>query len=364
MDARVRSQTGFRRSGILYAARTAAEMDLLEASRRDAEAFGVPAELIGARRFAELMPGAAAPVLGGLHSPGDGRAEPALAVPAMARAAQVAGVRLLTGCAVRGIETAAGRLSHVLTEAGAIPARSAVLAGGVWSRLFAGNLGINVPIAWVKGSVVRLAPVPGGPTRALGDDAIGLRQHLDGGYILAERGASEAQITLDSLLLAHRYLPNLVKHRREIRLTLSRAFLDDLAVARRWRPDRPTVFERVRTLDPEPSAASIARAMAALAVRFPALRGAVEVERWAGMMDVTPDGVPVIAPSPVPGLVLACGFSGHGFGLGPGAGRLAADLVTGCPPCVDPAPFALARFGKVRAQPRRRDAGAAAARGI
>jgi glycine/D-amino acid oxidase-like deaminating enzyme len=46
----------------------------------------------------------------------------------------------------------------------------------------------------------------------------------------------------------------------------------------------------------------------------------------------------------LPGLVVAAGFSGHGFGIGPGAGRLAADLATGAPPVVDAAPFALARF--------------------
>jgi glycine/D-amino acid oxidase-like deaminating enzyme len=47
----------------------------------------------------------------------------------------------------------------------------------------------------------------------------------------------------------------------------------------------------------------------------------------------------------LPGLHIAAGFSGHGFGLGPGAGRLMADIVAGDPPVVDPAPFRLSRFG-------------------
>ncbi len=64
-----------------------------------------------------------------------------------------------------------------------------------------------------------------------------------------------------------------------------------------------------------------------------------------GMIDVTPDAVPVIsAVDDVPGLVVATGFSGHGFGIGPAAGRLAADLVTGAAPLVDPAPFRFSRF--------------------
>ena len=50
-----------------------------------------------------------------------------------------------------------------------------------------------------------------------------------------------------------------------------------------------------------------------------------------------PDAVPVIsAVDSLPGFFLATGFSGHGFGIGPGAGRLAADLVAGDTPIVDP----------------------------
>ena len=68
-------------------------------------------------------------------------------------------------------------------------------------------------------------------------------------------------------------------------------------------------------------------------------------ERWAGVIDATPDVVPCISPLPkIDGLYLASGFSGHGFGLGPGAGKLMAQMVLGESPCVDPAPFRYARF--------------------
>ena len=73
------------------------------------------------------------------------------------------------------------------------------------------------------------------------------------------------------------------------------------------------------------------------------------------MIDVTPDAIPVISQvDEIPGLHIATGFSGHGFGIGPGAGRLTADLVTGPAPCVDPAAFRLSRFtdgSKVRPDP-------------
>ena len=78
---------------------------------------------------------------------------------------------------------------------------------------------------------------------------------------------------------------------------------------------------------------------------WPVFENAVPVGRWAGMIDVMPDGIPVISAVPeLPGLVVATGFTGHGFGIGPGAGRLLADLVTGAAPTVDPAPFRWSRF--------------------
>jgi len=58
---------------------------------------------------------------------------------------------------------------------------------------------------------------------------------------------------------------------------------------------------------------------------------------------LTPDAIPVIsAVELVPGFFIATGFSGHGFGIGPGASRLMADMVMAA--LVDPAPFRLARF--------------------
>lgn len=111
------------------------------------------------------------------------------------------------------------------------------------------------------------------------------------------------------------------------------------------KPGQPSPFERTRILDPEPSVAMTDQAMARLSEAFPVFRAARVAQRWAGLIDVTPDAVPVISPvAGRPGLVVATGFSGHGFGLGPGAGRLTADLVTGASPVVDPLAFRLSRF--------------------
>ncbi len=109
--------------------------------------------------------------------------------------------------------------------------------------------------------------------------------------------------------------------------------------------DEVSPFELIRILDPEPSNSTLDEALARLKEMFPAFAPAQVAERWGGLIDATPDAVPVISDiSKVPGLYLASGFSGHGFGIGPGAGKLMAQLVTGEVPCVDPAPFRFGRF--------------------
>jgi glycine/D-amino acid oxidase-like deaminating enzyme len=71
-----------------------------------------------------------------------------------------------------------------------------------------------------------------------------------------------------------------------------------------------------------------------------------EIERtWAGYIDFTPDMLPTIDRLEQPGgLVLATGFSGHGFGVGPMAGQLTAELARGAEPSLDLTPFRFSRF--------------------
>jgi glycine/D-amino acid oxidase-like deaminating enzyme len=65
------------------------------------------------------------------------------------------------------------------------------------------------------------------------------------------------------------------------------------------------------------------------------------------MIDVTPDEIPVLGPvDGLPGLFIATGFSGHGFGIGPAAGYVTAQLASGQTPLVDLHPFRFTRFGE------------------
>jgi glycine/D-amino acid oxidase-like deaminating enzyme len=89
----------------------------------------------------------------------------------------------------------------------------------------------------------------------------------------------------------------------------------------------------------------VRRIEARLPERFPDLAGVTLAEAWAGMIDVTPDAVPTLGEQPgLPGLWIATGLSGHGFGIGPAIGRIMADLVTGRDPGHDLTRFRPGRF--------------------
>jgi glycine/D-amino acid oxidase-like deaminating enzyme len=111
----------------------------------------------------------------------------------------------------------------------------------------------------------------------------------------------------------------------EVRLRASRQFFDELAAPKRWNPGEETPFEKTRILNPRPSERILRTGLRNLVRAFPEFAGAEIVESWGCAIDVTPDAVPVIDTVPTAtGLVIASGFSGHGFGIGPGAAHLAA----------------------------------------
>ena len=153
-------------------------------------------------------------------------------------------------------------------------------------------------------------------------------------------------IVPDSFRFARDFLPALKSEWRSLSFRLGKRFVEEAKRPRRWALDEKTPFEDCRVLDPVPDTKLANRALTNLQRAFPFF-GKAEVEQyWGGMIDVTPDAVPVISPVATrPGFFIASGFSGHGFGIAPAAGQLAADLVMGsATPIVDPAPFSIGRL--------------------
>jgi glycine/D-amino acid oxidase-like deaminating enzyme len=344
MAERVGADVGFRRAGVVYVAETARELADHTAWLEQAREYQVQSRLLTADETAALLPGAGQRFAGSLYTPSDGRAEPQHAVPAMAAAVRRLGGVVLENCAARGLDIAAGRVAGVVTERGRIACEAVVLAGGAWSRLFCGNQGLDFPQLKVLGSVFRTAPMDG-PTVSAGGGNWAFRKRADGGYTVAQRNNMLTPIVPDSFRLLPKFAGSFVRHRRELKLRLDGRFSAEWRTARRWALDSASPFEAVRVLDPAPSAASLAFSRKELVRTFPVFASMQVAGSWGGLIDVTPDGVPVIsAVDGIAGFHLASGFSGHGFGIGPGAGRLMADLVTGSTPIVDPAPFRWSRL--------------------
>jgi glycine/D-amino acid oxidase-like deaminating enzyme len=346
MNAMARAETGFRRSGIAYLCRTAKELE-----RRQAwlETVGLPAgvdtKLITRDQAARVLPGLSGAWAGAMVTPSDGRAEPGMAAPAIALAARAAGAVVMTGCAVRGIETSGGRVCGVVTEKGRVACRAVVLAGGVWSRLFCRPLGIRLPQLKILSAVMRTEPLRGGPEASASGDGFGFRKRLDGGYTLASWTGNVADVVPDSFRFAWDFLPALSQRGGEVRMRLGRRFLAEAFQRKRWKLDGQSPFEAVRTLDPPVLQHILRQAQKHVVQAFPVFHEMRVAESWGGMIDVTPDGIPVISGvDGVPGFFIATGFSGHGFGIAPAAGRLMAELVMGETPVVDAKAFRYNRF--------------------
>jgi glycine/D-amino acid oxidase-like deaminating enzyme len=344
LQEEIGADPGFRRQGILYLTRDPAELAGWERWLEHARRHQIGSRLLSAAEAQAMTPDCREKWIGGLHTPSDGRAEPALAAPAIAEAARRAGASLHQRCAARGLEREAGKVAMVVTEQGAIRTGAVLLAGGAWSSIFLRRHGLDLPQLTVRASVMRTEKAPAVTEGAMGTPGFSIRRRLDGGYSLAQNGVG-FEITPDAFRYMRAFWPAFRQEHRHLKLRFGRAFFQALARPRDWALDRPSPFEAERILDPEPDHGLLNQALANLQAAFPALAGVRMAESWAGMIDATPDAVPVISPvDSLPGLHIATGFSGHGFGIGPGAGRLAADLVSGAPPVVDPYPFRYSRM--------------------
>jgi glycine/D-amino acid oxidase-like deaminating enzyme len=344
MNERVGAETGFRQIGTLYICPDEAAFAKREAWLPYARQHGLDSRLLRGNEVNHLLEGSTERWVGALHTPGDGVAEPRMAAPAIAMAARRLGASVMTNCAVRGIEKSGGRVSAVVTEKGRVACDAVVLAGGAWSSLFSRQLDLRLPQLKVLASVLRTGPVDGGPSTAAWGPGLSLRKRLDGGYTVSH-GSVVADVVPDSFRFFAEFLPLLRMEWKGISLKFGKPFFDEWRLCRPWRLDEVSPFERVRMLDPAPEAQDLERARANLERAFPVFKGVPTAASWGGLIDATPDVLPVISPvDAIPGFYISTGYSGHGFGIGPGAGRLTADLVSGKTPVVDPAPFRFSRF--------------------
>ena len=336
---------GFVRGGCTFATRKEKDLSAFADWVAVAKEYGIDSGLLSREEMQRLVPDAATDWAGAVHTASDGRAEPQQAAPAFARAAAREGAAILESCAVRGVETEGGRISAVVTEHGVIKTGTVLCAAGAWSSMFCRSLGIALPQLKVRGTVVRTAPGENVLNGNLFDEKLGIRRREDGGYTVAHGTILHHPLTPSTLRWSFKFLPALKKEFKVLRLSFGPEFFDEWRQPKTWALDSVSPFETTRVLNPEPGDNIVRGIRRNLDAMFPALRNTPIVESWAGMVETTPDVVPVIdAVEALPGFHIATGFSGHGFGLGPGAGKAAAQMLTGATTAVDITPLRLDRF--------------------
>lgn len=320
---------GFRREGVLYIASSERELAAREAWLSTASEFSLDTHMLNRDGLRRVLKHSPAHWIGGVYTPSDARAEPFLAVPAIARTLQAKHVAIVEQCAARSIEVAAGEVCGVVTERGTVKCGAVVCAGGAWTSLFLRQFGAGFPQLSVRASVARTAPAAEVFQGCAASSKIAFRRRQDGGYTLAAGGFFDHYISRDSFRYLKPFLANAVRSKSHYSLRLRRRG----SSLPTWGTDAASTsspFERTRVLNPEPAAAAVREIRRQLKRELPSLGDIPLVESWAGLIDATPDLVPVMdRVAAIPGVFVAAGFSGHGFGIGPGAGRLMADMVLG-----------------------------------
>ncbi len=322
---------GFREQGVLYLIDNDRQLERFAAWIKAAEDYEIGSRLIDGKELQGLVRGATTRWRGALYTASDGRAEPHKATPALARAAVREGAAILSACAVRGIESSAGRVSAVVTEHGTIRTSTVLCAAGAWTSMFCRSLGIELPQLRVRGTVARTAPSNAVVCEGnMIERGLALRRRQDGGYTLAHGTSLEHFVTPSTIRFGPKFIPALRMEMRNLRLSLGGAFVEEWSTPKTWSLDEQSPFERRRVLDPRPNAGILRQIRRNADVLFPELAAVPIVESWAGMIEMTPDVIPVIDQAEsLPGFFMATGFSGHGFGIGPGAGKAIAGLLTG-----------------------------------
>jgi glycine/D-amino acid oxidase-like deaminating enzyme len=207
---------GFRRCGLLYLSQDESELAGWAKWRDFARTVGVTTHMLSAAEATERGAATGRKWKGGVFSPSDGTADPSRAVPVVARGILRAGGTVHQHCAARGLELSAGRVSTVVTEAGAIRTKTVVMAGGAWASSFCHQLGIRFPQASVRASILAVAPGAHGLPDALHTARVSLTRRGNGGYTLAVSGRARVDPTPQQVRFAREFLPMFARRWRSL----------------------------------------------------------------------------------------------------------------------------------------------------
>jgi sarcosine oxidase subunit beta len=241
--------------------------------------LGYRATILDAKQAREAVPLAGETAIGAVHIHTGGQANPQRTVQAYAWAAQDHGATILQHTPALGIELTGGRATGVRTQNGTIACDHLVVAAGPQSGILLRDIGIDLPLAPARAEMIVTEALPLMPVGGTDGNGLYGRQTLRGN--LAYGGGW------------HEWMEELPLHGRL----------------------------------PRPSTPTLQHLALRLAQLFPKAAHARVIRSWAGIVENTPDGRPVLDRPQNPGNVTIATMSGVGFGLSPATGHALRDLV-------------------------------------
>ena len=303
----------------------------------------VDSSFIRQDELAEIVHGWTREIRGAMFSPTDGHAEPAAVVEGYLHACREAGVRLVQNVEALSLITRGGTVVGAKSPEMTVLASKTVVANGSQARMLLASIGLDFPQSFVAGTVALTTPVERFTDATVWGPGYAFRQRQDGRIVCSRGGGGVVRLTPDTIAQAPKFLGAFRRNRKRFAVRPSSRLISDLPLAFEGLPglrrsSLPAL--RVRRSDP-------ARAVRELQSTVKAARSARLEHAWAGLIDSTPDGIPVIDGNPGPeGLILATGFSGHGYGLVPTVGAIVGQLVTTGASQFDLTSFRLERFAR------------------
>ena len=275
------------------------QMALYGRALTNAKRQGFESEILDTQQIREFVPLAGDNMVGGYFYKFGGHANPHRTLQAYAWAMQDHGGRVMQHCAVTGFRTAGGKVTGVETERGFVPCDHLVIAAGPQTGRLSGMLGQEVPVVSARCEMVVTEPLPLMPYGGVDGNGLYGRQTLRGN--LAYGGGP------------HEWLD----------------------IAGNAAPAKPST----------PLMGHIGRRLAEL---LPKAAHARIIRSWAGVIENTPDGRPVIDRLDSQENVVVATLSSVGFGLSPASGHAIRDLVIdGACSFADISSFKLSRFAQL-----------------
>lgn len=288
----------YHQDGNLRLGKTPKHLEILQGLTDRAVACGLDVKMIDGDEVRRINPYLSNEVIGASWCPTDGHANPLTTTLGYYKTARKLGAHFITGEKVVELRKVRGILKQVVTANGNIyEADTIVLAAGLASRAIAGTIGIDIPMqsALLEALVTEAEPKMFDQMLGTAEADFYGHQTKHGSFVFGGSSGLEG-----------------------------------------FNKDNGT-----------PICSSITASCICRGIMkyFPILEDAKIVRTWAGWMDLCADKVPVISKvEEVPGLVLACGFSGHGFGIAPAVGEQLARLIVDGSTDVDLTPLRYDRF--------------------